>query len=227
MFDSWALAWICPVPVVRIWVESDLPSRTRKCLVSLGSDPRPLGECEAVLRSKDEYNRAMFLRRHGCLRQDPGRHRSRRTEDLATLDRYLATLRDLQRSGLRVNIRLGELFGAGFARRVLSRIIPSRIGHGVLLLNDAESVQLIREQDICLDMCPVSNTRLGVWDWTRSSPAAKAMRLGLPVSINSDDPVLFGAGLAANLALAELSTDQLEAARLTGNRYGYRRRQPE
>lgn len=65
VFDSWALAWICPVPVVRIWIESDLPSRTRKCLVSLGSEPRPLGECEAVLRSKDDYNRAMFLRRHG------------------------------------------------------------------------------------------------------------------------------------------------------------------
>lgn len=146
-----------------------------------------------------------------------------RPEDLATLDRYLVTLRDLQRSGLRVNIHLGELFGAGFSRRVLSRIIPSRIGHGVLLLDDAESVQLIREHGICLDMCPVSNTRLGVWDWTRSSPAAKAMRLGLPVSVNSDDPVLFGAGLAANMALAELSADQLEAARLTGNRYGYQR----
>jgi len=65
VFDSWALAWICPVPVVRIWIESDLRSRTRKCLVSLGSEPRPPGECEAVLRSKDDYNRAMFLRRHG------------------------------------------------------------------------------------------------------------------------------------------------------------------
>jgi adenosine deaminase len=146
-----------------------------------------------------------------------------RPEDLATLDRYLATLRDLQRSGLRINIHLGELVGAGFSRLVLARITPSRIGHGVLLLDDAESVELIREQDICLDMCPVSNTRLGVWDWTRSSPAAKAMRLGLPVTINTDDPVLFGASLAANLALAGLSTDQLEAARLTGNRYGYQR----
>jgi hypothetical protein len=34
-----------------------------------------------------------------------------RPEDLATLDRYLATLRDLQCCGLRVNIHLGELFG--------------------------------------------------------------------------------------------------------------------
>ena len=65
VFDSWALAWICPVPVLRIWIESDLPSRTRKCLVSLGDEPRPLAECEGVLRAKDDYNRAMFLRRHG------------------------------------------------------------------------------------------------------------------------------------------------------------------
>ena len=65
MFDSWALAWICPVPVIRIWIESDLPSRTRKCLVSLGDDPRPLAQCERVLRAKDDYNRTMFRRRHG------------------------------------------------------------------------------------------------------------------------------------------------------------------
>jgi cytidylate kinase len=64
VFDSWALAWICPVPVLRIWIESDLPSRTRKCLVSLGDEPRPLAECEGVLRAKDDYNRAMFRHRH-------------------------------------------------------------------------------------------------------------------------------------------------------------------
>jgi cytidylate kinase len=65
VFDSWALAWICPVPVLRIWIESDLPSRTRKCQVSLGDEPRPLAQCEGVLRAKDDYNRAMFRRRHG------------------------------------------------------------------------------------------------------------------------------------------------------------------
>ena len=143
--------------------------------------------------------------------------------DLAALDLYLGPLLDLQRSGLLVNIHLGELFGAGFSRQVLSRIIPNRIGHGVLLLDDAPTVELIREHGICLDMCPVSNTRLGVWDWTRSSPAAKAMRLRLPVTISTDDPILFSADLDANLALSGLSPAQLEEARLTGNRYGYQR----
>jgi cytidylate kinase len=65
VFDSWALAWICPLPAFRIWIESDLPSRTGKCLVSLGDEPRPLAECEGVLRAKDDYNRAMFRHRHG------------------------------------------------------------------------------------------------------------------------------------------------------------------
>ena len=65
VFDTWALAWISQAPMARIWIGSDLPSRTRKCLVSLGSEPRPLAECEALLRAKDDHNRAMFLRRHG------------------------------------------------------------------------------------------------------------------------------------------------------------------
>ena len=47
------------------------------------------------------------------------------------------------------------------------------------------------------------------------------MRLGIPVTINTDDPLLFGADLAANLALAGLSPAQLDTARLAGHRYGY------
>lgn len=108
-----------------------------------------------------------------------------RPADLAALDRYLDTLRDLQHSGLRINIHLGEPSGAGFSRQVLSRI-PGRIGHGILLLDDTATVELIREHGTCPGMCPVSSTRPGVWDWTRSSPAAEAMRLSLPVTISTD-----------------------------------------
>jgi hypothetical protein len=49
------------------------------------------------------------------------------------------------------------------------------------------------------------------------------MDLGLPVTINTDDPALFGADLGANLALAGLSPRELDTALLTSNRYGYQR----
>lgn len=143
--------------------------------------------------------------------------------DLPVLDRYLSTLRGLQRDGLHVSIHLGEMFGPEFSRQVLSRIVPNRIGHGVLLLRDPEITRLVADNGICLDMCPVSNTRLGVHDWNLSSPAAEAMRLGLNVTVNTDDPLLFGAGLAENLALAGLTPGQLETARLTADRHGCQR----
>ena len=135
------------------------------------------------------------------------------------LTRLTRTRNDAFRFGVRRSIRcatpsadgfnwLQAEPSAGFSRRVLSRIISSRIGHGVLLLDDANTVELLREHGICLDMCPVSNTSLGVHDWTLSSLAARTIHLGLPVTINSDDPVLFGVGLAANLALTDLSSSQ-------------------
>ncbi len=143
--------------------------------------------------------------------------------DLDNLNRYLNSLLYLQQGGLRINFHLGELFDHGFSRHILSKIIPDRVGHGVLLLDNEDIVQLIKAHDICLDMCPVSNTLLGVCDWKQSSPAVKAMRLGIPVTINTDDPVLFGAGLSENIALAGLPPDQLNAVRLASKRYGYSR----
>lgn len=65
VFDTWALAWIGHDPLVRIWIESDLESRVRKCLVSQRSDQLRPKECRDLIREKDEFNRRMFRRRHG------------------------------------------------------------------------------------------------------------------------------------------------------------------
>jgi cytidylate kinase len=76
VFDTWALAWIGSDPLVRIWIESDPASRTRKCYVSQGEAPG-LGqaECRTLIRQKDNYNRKIFRRRHGFdLFTDRGRY---------------------------------------------------------------------------------------------------------------------------------------------------------
>ena len=51
--------------MVRIWIESDLPSRARECLVSPDDKPRSVAQYEAVLHARDDHNREMFRRRHG------------------------------------------------------------------------------------------------------------------------------------------------------------------
>lgn len=66
VFDAWALAWTCDVPIARIWFESDLESRVRKCFVSQGTSPSmTLAECEPHVRSKDDQNRELFRRTLG------------------------------------------------------------------------------------------------------------------------------------------------------------------
>lgn len=66
VFDTWALAWIADSPMVRVWIESDTPSRSRKCYVSQGRRKAlSVQACTALVEEKDELTRASFLRRHG------------------------------------------------------------------------------------------------------------------------------------------------------------------
>ncbi|KPM50382.1 hypothetical protein ACG83_40325 [Frankia sp. R43] len=64
VFDTWALAWLAPGPLVRVWIESDPASRARKCLVSQTHTRRSLAECHALVREKDSHTRDSFARRH-------------------------------------------------------------------------------------------------------------------------------------------------------------------
>jgi cytidylate kinase len=52
VFDTWALAWIGEGPLVRIWIESDLESRVRKCLVSQRSGRLDAHECRSLIEEK-------------------------------------------------------------------------------------------------------------------------------------------------------------------------------
>ncbi|TCO56759.1 AAA family ATPase [Actinocrispum wychmicini] len=65
VFDTWALAWIGPAPLVRIWIESDIASRARKCVVSERANRFNEEQCRQLIHNKDIYNREIFQRRHG------------------------------------------------------------------------------------------------------------------------------------------------------------------
>ncbi|WP_322770595.1 cytidylate kinase family protein [Frankia sp. Cr1] len=64
IFDTWALAWLAPEPMVRVWIESDLDSRARKCYVSQTRTAMPVSACRDHVQAKDADTRASFLRRH-------------------------------------------------------------------------------------------------------------------------------------------------------------------
>src|SRR5579875_153611 len=144
-------------------------------------------------------------------------------EDLPKLRYYAPVILLAQQQGMKINIHLGELFENAVSKEILSCVVPHRIGHGVRLLEDESLVAFIQQHDICLDMCPVSNTRLGVCNWHLApNPAKKAIQLGIPVTINTDDPILFQTTLSQEIALARLTASEVRIIQDTGRKYRYR-----
>lgn len=66
-----------------------------------------------------------------------------------------------------------------------------RIGHGINLYNFPTLLKKIREEDICLEICPISNQMLRYTKDLRIHPVAQFMQQGVQCAICSDDPQIF------------------------------------
>ena len=85
----------------------------------------------------------------------------------------------------------------------LSLLGITRIDHGVRCIDDAELVEELAAKRIPLTVCPLSNTKLKVFDTMEQHNIVELLRKGLCVTINSDDPAYFGGYMNDNfLAVA-------------------------
>jgi len=90
----------------------------------------------------------------------------------------------------------------------------SRIGHGINLQHFPADMELLRKRGVLVELCPLSNMLLRYTLDLRTHPGASYLHRGLAVSLNSDDPGMFGyqgvtpdflyATVLWNLSLAEL-----------------------
>ena len=90
----------------------------------------------------------------------------------------------------------GETDGPDAVRQALDDLGAERIGHGVRCLEDPTLVARLRDERIPLEVCPTSNVRLGVAGSLSAHPLARLLDAGLVVTLNSDDPPMFGTSLA-------------------------------
>jgi adenosine deaminase len=91
-------------------------------------------------------------------------------------------------AGLGIEIHAGEWCGPESVWDALEHGYPNRIGHGVTLFQDDRLVDIFRERDIHIEMCPTSNLKTGSISRIEEHPVARARELGLNFSINTDDP---------------------------------------
>ncbi|MEC7306353.1 adenosine deaminase [Vibrio crassostreae] len=85
----------------------------------------------------------------------------------------------------------------------LSLLGITRIDHGVRCVEDEELMEQLIAKRTPLTVCPLSNTKLKVFDTMQQHNIVELLRKGLCVTINSDDPAYFGGYMNDNfLAVA-------------------------
>jgi adenosine deaminase len=104
-------------------------------------------------------------------------------------------LTDLAKShGLGVTIHTGEAQPVEEVNLVIDKIRPNRIGHGIRSIDDPKVLEKLVQNDICLEICPLSNVTLSVVkDWEDMTKTIhKLQDAGVALTINSDGPVFLG-----------------------------------
>lgn len=128
--------------------------------------------------------------------------------------RAFALARD---AGARISIHAGETVGPESVRAALG-VGAERIGHGVRAIEDPSLVRELAERSIVLEVSPTSNVCLGVYPSYAEHPFRALHDAGVQVTVNSDDPPMFGTTLTNEyVVLAEhfgFTRDELSALSL-------------
>lgn len=87
----------------------------------------------------------------------------------------------------------GEAAGPASIWGAIEKLGIERVGHGVRAIEDQKLVELLKEKQVPLEICVTSNLKTGVCSSIESHPIKQFINEGLYVTINSDDPTMFGA----------------------------------
>jgi len=113
-----------------------------------------------------------------------------------TSARFAPLFERARRAGLRTCAHAGESSGPEGVRDALDVLAVERIDHGIRSVEDPALVVELAERGTPLDVCPTSNVRLGVVRSMADHPLEQLRRAGVAVTVNTDDPLVFGCDIA-------------------------------
>jgi len=96
------------------------------------------------------------------------------------------------------SIHAGEVSPAEQIWRAIDELHAARIGHGISTINDERLQEYLIEKHVCLEQCITSNYQTGSWTDEKNHPIGTLYRRGVPVTLNSDDPMIQGVDLTGD-----------------------------
>lgn len=98
-------------------------------------------------------------------------------------------------AGLHSVPHAGETSGPATVWSAVHDLGAERIGHGTSSATDPRLLDYLREHEIALEVCPTSNVCTRQVDSIEAHPVRRMLDHGVLVTLNTDDPPMFGATL--------------------------------
>ncbi len=116
-------------------------------------------------------------------------------------DLFRASYAEAKAAGLRLTAHAGETTGPESIWSAIN-IGAERIGHALSAQQDHQLLEVLAEKQIPLELNITSNIRTGCCPSYDEHPARRYFDEGLMVTLNSDDPPMFGSNLLQEYLLA-------------------------
>lgn len=104
--------------------------------------------------------------------------------------------------GLRLTAHAGETAGPGSIWGALNLRVE-RLGHALTAIQDGELMEELAHRQIPIEICITSNLRTGCCRTIQDHPVRNYFDQGLMITLNSDDPAIFGTSLSREFRLAQ------------------------
>ena len=145
--------------------------------------------------------------------------------------RFLPTLRKLRQTipGVQLAIHAGEVDEPNRHVRDTLLLGAKRIGHGVNLISDPETMLLMRHSDYLVEINLVSNLLLEYVDNYSQHPFPEYLRFGIPVALSTDDRGMWDSNITDEyfVAVTEFNLSWDEVVQLGRNSLQYSFTDPE
>jgi adenosine deaminase len=114
---------------------------------------------------------------------------------------FAPVFRRAEALGLHRVAHAGEWAGAESIWGAVRALRVERIGHGTRSFEDPTLMRYLRQMGIPLEVCLTSNLCTGVVAAIKNHPIQDYFRMGIPITLSSDDPTLFHTDLVAEYRL--------------------------
>ena len=99
------------------------------------------------------------------------------------------------KKGYKITIHAGETGIVENIPKSIELLHAERIGHGIAAIKDLKVMELLKEKNIFLEMCPTSNLQTKAVDSIESYPIRRYIEEGIGVTINTDNTTVSNTSL--------------------------------